>query len=467
MPYTRFWELSSGALLAYFNCFAKTKVESESSIKRANYLSIAGFVVLALGFLILKNSAHNFPGVKAILPILGSVLIIAAGPNAIFNKYILSHKVLVFLGLISYPLYLWHWPILSVCNIIEAGLPSRTIRITAVILSIVFATLTYYFIEPKLRYGKNGNKKALGLFLVMLAIGIYGITEYKYSYTYKIIPRFAKLDNVDPWPKSNNACLNKYPKWAEQDNTCQIEENPSNEISVAIMGDSHSGHLITGISNIKDRAYNLEFYSISCKVPYYKFKSAIGAVNNPGLIMRSKGDEIWDIAFEDVLNNPKIKVVVLAHYPSCSREDISDSLNPKSNMSKEVLHEIGAKRTFDLLKEYRKQVIIVKDNPLLPFDPKSCQSRPLSFHTKECSFDRSIFDKNEPRNFFNSIIEKVAKDYDNISFIDLGSFLCDKDKCYAKIDDKNLYRDVSHLSTNGSEFVAPMLDKAIKKALEK
>ena len=165
----------------------------------------------------------------------------------------------------------------------------------------------------------------------------------------------------------------------------------------------------------------------------------------------------------------KIKVVILAHEPSCSRVDISDSLNPKSNLSKEVLHSIGAKRTFDLLKKYHKQVIIVKDNPLLPFDPISCQSRPLSFHThtKECSFDRSIFDKNEPRNFFNSIIEKVAKDYDNISFIDLGSFLCDKNKCYAKIDDKNLYRDVSHLSTNGSEFVAPMLDDAIKKALEK
>ena len=160
-------------------------------------------------------------------------------------------------------------------------------------------------------------------------------------------------------------------------------------------------------------------------------------------------------------------MVVLAHNPSCSRVDISDSLNPKSNLSKELLHSIGAKRTFDLLKKYHKQVIIVKDNPLLPFDPKSCQSRPLSFHTKECSFDRSIFDKNEPRNYFNSIIEKVAKDYDNISFIDLGNILCDKEKCYAKIRDKILYREQSHLNSYGSELVAPMLDKAIKKALEK
>ena len=83
MPYTRFWELSSGALLAYFNSFANTKVETNRSIKRANYLSIAGLIVLALGFLILKNSAHNFPGVKALLPIVGSVLIIAMSSSVI------------------------------------------------------------------------------------------------------------------------------------------------------------------------------------------------------------------------------------------------------------------------------------------------------------------------------------------------------------------------------------------------
>ena len=47
------------------------------------------------------------------------------------------------------------------------------------------------------------------------------------------------------------------------------------------MGDSHAGHLISGMSKLQDRTYNLEYYSISCKVPYYKFKSAIGALNHP------------------------------------------------------------------------------------------------------------------------------------------------------------------------------------------
>ena len=189
MPYTRFWELSAGSILAYLNCFGKNEQNLDRTSKLATPLSIIGITLLLLGFIFVRNTDNNFPGIQALLPILGSVLIIAAGPNAIFNKYILSHKVLVFLGLISYPLYLWHWPILSVCNIIEGGSPSRLICALAVILSIILATLTYYFIEPKLRYGKNGNKKALGLFLVMLAIAIYGITEYKYSW-YVIITTF-------------------------------------------------------------------------------------------------------------------------------------------------------------------------------------------------------------------------------------------------------------------------------------
>ena len=466
MPYTRFWELSAGSLLAYFNCFAKTKVETTISIKRDNYLSIAGIVVLALGFLILKNSAHNFPGVKAILPILGSVVIIVSGPNAIINKYILSHKVLVFLGLISYPLYLWHWPLLSVCNIIEAGIPSRTIRITAVFLSFVLATLTYYFIEPKLRYGMNGNKKALGLFIVMFAIGIYGITEYKYSYTQNLNSRL-KIEPMKIAEWHYKICLTKYPEWSSQDHNCLIENDPSKGISVAIMGDSHSAHLLQGMYNLKNRSYNIHSFSISGHVPYYGFKSLTKNADKHWSEMRSNGAKVWDRAFMDELLDPNVKVFVLAHNPACSRNDITDTLNSNSSLSSEQLHLIGAKRTFDLLKKHNKQVIIVKDNPTLPFAPQKCNPRPIVFHKQLCSFDRTFFDNNEPRNFYNSVIEKVSKEYDNISFIDLSDLICDRTQCYLKANNKVIYEDLNHLNITGSMLVAPLIDDAIRRALEK
>ena len=84
-----------------------------------------------------------------------------------------------------------------------------------------------------------------------------------------------------------------------------------------------------------------------------------------------------------------------------------------------------------------------------------------------CDFDRSIFDNYEPRNFFNSIVEKVAQEYDNITFVDLSDLLCDSSRCYIKKNDQVLYKDESHLSKEGSAFVAPHVDKAVIKALSK
>ncbi len=470
MPYTRFWELSAGSILAYLNCFGKNEQKNDGTSKLATPLSILGISLLLLGFIFVRNTDNNFPGIQALLPILGSVLIIATGPNAIFNKYVLSHKVLVFLGLISYPLYLWHWPILSVCNIIEAGIPpSRTIRILAVLLSIVLAILTYYFIEPKLRYGSNGNKKALGLFIVMLGIGIYCITEYNYNYT-KVFNKRLIQENSTQYMNidyQNPNCIDKYPKWDKRELQCYIEVDPQKRDVVALMGDSHSEQLLLGLINIKDRKYNVHSFGISGRVPYYGFKSATKYEDKYYSEMRSYGAQLWDQAFLDELRDPNTKVFVLAHCPHWSRKDITDNQNPNSTMSNEQLHKIGAKRTFDLLKKYNKQVIIVKDNPWLPFEPQGCQDRPIVFHKRLCSFDRSVLDDYEERNFYNGILEKVAKEYDNVTFVDLCEKLCDGLLCYLKIGNMNLYKDKSHLNNNGSIYVAPMIDDAIKNSLEK
>ena len=333
----------------------------------------------------------------------------------------------------------------------------------------MLATLTYYFIEPKLRYGKNGNKKALGLFLVMFAIGIYGVTEYKYNYTQHINSRFKnELSNIPEWYKLyNKLCFIRYQELKNQGWGCYIESDKGKNISVALMGDSHSGQLLPGLLILNKRIYNIHSIAVPGHVPYYGFESETINRDQNWIKERRDGAKVWDRAFMDELQDPNVKVFVLAHNPRCSRNDITDTQNPNSTLSSDELHLIGAKRTFDLLKQYNKQVIIVKDDPQLPFAPQKCQPRPITFHKSLCSFDRTIFDKFEPRNFYNGILEKVAKDYDNISFIDLSDKLCDKTRCYIKIGNKVIYRDKDHLNNLGSIYVAPMIDEAIKKALKK
>jgi peptidoglycan/LPS O-acetylase OafA/YrhL len=84
-----------------------------------------------------------FPGWWALLPVIGTVLLIAAGPTAWINRNIFAHPACVYIGLISYPLYLWHWPLLSFARIVEVGEPPKPLLVACIAVSFVLAALTY------------------------------------------------------------------------------------------------------------------------------------------------------------------------------------------------------------------------------------------------------------------------------------------------------------------------------------
>ena len=188
-PYFRFWELLFGSMLAWLSV-SKKKVSDEASNHMkarwwpkseesqrwcAHLMSWLGALLLVYGFYrINKNLA--FPGKWALIPVLGAVLIIAAGPKAYFNRVVLSSRLAIWFGLISFPLYLWHWPVLSFARILAGDVPSREIRLGAVLLAVLLAWLTYRLIELPLRFGKF--KTHQGLVLCMLLMGGVGGGTY-------------------------------------------------------------------------------------------------------------------------------------------------------------------------------------------------------------------------------------------------------------------------------------------------
>jgi peptidoglycan/LPS O-acetylase OafA/YrhL len=97
------------------------------------------------------NAGMAYPGWWAIAPTLGAALLISGGPTAWVNRRLLGRRPLVAIGLISYPLYMWHWPLLSYLQITENGSPSRGLRAAAVAASFVLATLTYIVVERPIR----------------------------------------------------------------------------------------------------------------------------------------------------------------------------------------------------------------------------------------------------------------------------------------------------------------------------
>ena len=179
-PLPRFWELLCGGLLAEF-ALRRAKVREGTAVEDnfivANGASVLGFALLAWGFLHIGRDM-GFPGVWALLPVLGAAAILYAGPRALLNRFVLANPILVWFGLISYPLYLWHWPLLSYARIIDGGYPGRNAKVGAVLAAIVLAWLTYRLIERPIRFGKRGRATIVVLAVLMACVGVMGYSAY-------------------------------------------------------------------------------------------------------------------------------------------------------------------------------------------------------------------------------------------------------------------------------------------------
>ena len=181
-PHTRFWELMAGAILAHvsssrsrwsFLAFARDwYVRLTSNPQSRNAMSALGALLIAVSVLVIDESRH-FPGRWAVLPVAGAALIIAAGPEGFFNRW-LSSRVMVAIGLISYPLYLWHWPLLSFLRILNGETPPAWARLLAVAAAFALAWATYQFVEKPIRFGSRRRLNVIVLCGLMAAIGITG-----------------------------------------------------------------------------------------------------------------------------------------------------------------------------------------------------------------------------------------------------------------------------------------------------
>ena len=191
-PFGRFWEMLSGSVLAWLMLYKRdvidrAKIRVDTCIGRMipltfargqiafseNAMALGGFALLIYGFVEINSNAP-FPSTWALVPVCGAILIIAAGATAWSNRIFMMNPVAVWFGLISYPLYLWHWPILSFLQIVESGaLPHRNARIIAVVLAILLAWLTVRFVEKPLRFGRrNVHLKVVGLTGAMICVGM-------------------------------------------------------------------------------------------------------------------------------------------------------------------------------------------------------------------------------------------------------------------------------------------------------
>ena len=176
-PWTRFWELLAGATLACIEADAMLDASLQRIVSRplvCNLMGIAGLAMIAAGALLI-DSTRVFPGLWVMLPVAGTFLLLAAGPGGVVNRTVLSLTPVVWIGLISYPLYLWHWPLLSFARIITAADLSVPLRLALLAVSVMLAWATYIAIERPIRFGSRSRAIIPALAVVMTAVGASGV----------------------------------------------------------------------------------------------------------------------------------------------------------------------------------------------------------------------------------------------------------------------------------------------------
>ena len=248
-PASRFWELQAGCLLAALMQRAGHRALSGAT---ANVLSGIGVALLGLSVFLL-NDKLGYPGLWALLPTAGAFLLIAAGPDGWFNRNVLAQPAAVAIGLISYPLYLWHWPLLSFASIGARGIPPFGVRVAAVLASVALAAATYLLIEKPIRFGAKWKLKIPALVALSFVVGAAGYAVFaqdgvptrfppeiralaNFTYEYKTDARYPHcwLSNFQPPEEFAPYCM----------------DTSAGRERVVLWGDSHAARLYPGLKAV-------------------------------------------------------------------------------------------------------------------------------------------------------------------------------------------------------------------------
>jgi peptidoglycan/LPS O-acetylase OafA/YrhL len=452
-PATRFWELMIGAALAYYAQFNTRAASTTRPSQLAREVcSWSGVALIALA-LYLISDASAFPGWLALFPTVGALLVIAAGPLASFNRYVLSARPMVFVGLISYPLYLWHWPLLSFQRVLTPENPGRVSRIVMVGLSILLAWGTYRLLETPIRRVRQFRPAAVALCLVMALLGVFGLIIANHE---GVPTRTANARDADRHRalvdalRRDTEIRHQYPtrpcefpaglgiaeKWCET-------FGDKNADVVVLWGDSHAA------------AWAPVFYSIAAAKHFQVVRFSIGGC--PPLLATRRIDAIFADApcGEFGLGERLIQAVKLlkpAHVFLLARWSLYTpskiAVASASNVDANILR-VPLARTLDALSR-TLPVTIFRTAPVIRDEP----ARALLRHTA-VSVPITDYRKHESR--ANATIDAISSSRANVTIFDPSHLLCTQ-TCTLRLGDTVLYANATHLSAQGAMLAADEID---------
>lgn len=431
-------ELMVGALLAL-------SLRKEGVIRKpANWLvtEVVGVVGLAaIGYSVFfLDDLSPFPGLNALYSCVGAALIILAGDRSRLLQWLLANKPMVWIGLISYSLYLWHWPILAFIRYFFGTVGAMHAAV-AVVAMFALSVLSYRYVERPTRAVRwRGGRQVVLLFIVPAAC--------------LAIPAamIVKSDGLKVWVESSSAYqeglqrLNGYtaPAYRFKYN-CQLGRHDPRILvkarclvgsshpaagapRVLLWGDSHAAHHVGAIGAIAASAgIQVRNATHSSCPPVFGGEYSYGKYKN--------GCTQFRRYIREHIDNHEFDVVMLgATWTSYER-------NPQ--FRKDIASTVSE------IRQSGATVVLLGKVPFFASYNRECDIRWLRVGFSGCN---QLVVANE-RVDINDYLQSLADSEKGVTYLNLGDAICDDSVCRAYMDGKPLYYDKSHLSMDGSRRI--------------
>jgi peptidoglycan/LPS O-acetylase OafA/YrhL len=436
-PLCRAWELSIGVVCGTFRPRRDEASRTTDPSGRSSWLGSLGLISIAaalFGSLLIPALGHSLVGVA--LATTGTAACIWAGPRSWPNRFVLSQPAFVAVGLISYPLYLWHWPVFSFWTIVDGRSIDTTSRLLAIAISVGLAFATYQLVERPIRTSQSYKLfKAGTLAACMIAFVAAGLTAARWGRSYN-----AQIDKIiHAWEFS----AQPEPAGARRDGqVLTFGDNPDNR--VLLFGDSHAGHYINSLAVAAKRAQapspQIVFYSVT--KDFWISKDVLNTFIEDKTIHKVIISYFWAIRYA----SPKIDYEI-----RCCGSGLFNTVGTRlPALSTQAIDQID-QQLYDLLVTLRKagkDVYVVLDNPFgNEIAPRSLVRRSI-LHGLQVDLTSALprktaIDRTEP---FRSKIQSIASRA-GVKTIDPIASLCGEAMCPSVTPSGvPIYMDYDHIS---------------------
>ncbi len=452
-PHTRLWAFAAGGVLAFVVGSGQSVFALSRSITIAQLVGLAAIIAPSL----LYDRSMPYPGAIALVPVTGTVLLLAGGTRAGDTPVgrALSSTALRFIGRVSYPWYLWHWPLMVLGGVLLPTIGPWG-RLAWGVLALPLAWLTQRYIEqpahthllPRLR-AQEPFMLAVGASLTLMLIANVAERRATRIVEQSVHRNFAaaRADRMehDCWVSS----IEKDPS-----TPCAFGDARSNTTFV-LLGDSHAEHWLGGL----DRAGREHGWRIEANVMGGCPVSDFSRLTSGSTARRYRECSRYREAMLQRIIARKPNAVILSSYDNYM--DRRGGASRDFRVSEDAWRE-GLRRTYGRLAAAGIPVVVLRGTPTVPFDVPSCLSRRaarLPFATS-CTYS--------PDRVFMARAQRAQDDAARglaVRFVDMNDEVCATSICASERDGIVTFTDDNHLTARFTRSVGAVLGERIDRAL--